>query len=281
MSTSFMNDRNIAALVYLRQGKYKTAVKQLSRALQHLASYSQNYHGGTSDGTTSTLSYSNDPLPLYNSNTAPAEPPERISVISPPPPTVISLLQAVLVATPANTPPATTSTRSGTHPHDEEEDASNSNMYGQGNAFYERAFELPHAIDQVLAGDPFRTHTTCVLLYNTALAYQLSGVQTGTTGRTGLLNRAVDVYGMIFTITGPRANVLYPTLSTLLLGVCNNLTQLHLELHEISHMKAARSLLRDFLEHTSVQELSRSDLNFFQLSLYCLELDTFHYALAA
>jgi len=268
MST-FINDRNTAAIFYLRQGKHEAAVEELSRAVQyHLASHSRkNEHDtGKADGA-STLYCSNGLSPLHNCNTALPEPPEGIELISPPPP---------MVVTPTNTATPTT-TRSETRP---QEEAPNSKVYEQDDAFYEYAFELPNTIDQVLTCIPFRTQVTCVLLYNTALAYQLSGVQIGT-GRTRLLHRAVNAYGLIFTTIGPHATVLYPALSTLLLGVCNNLTQLHLELQEVSHMKAARNMLRDFLVHTPVQQLSMSDLRFFHFSLHCFDLEVFHYAAAA
>jgi hypothetical protein len=192
----------------------------------------------------------------------------------PPTPTETTPSISTKELAPLNSPrPLTTiSTATGDSSLDENADTNAQPCH----VLYDCAF-LVRATDELLVTE-YRTHGSAVLLYNTAMAYQRWGIQSG---KASPLFNAVKLYGMIFTVTGPHAICLYPCLTILLLALCNNLTQLHLELMQQGHMRAARDILRDFLAQTPKERLSLSDFTFFNLSLYCLEREDFRYPPAA
>lgn len=141
---------------------------------------------------------------------------------------------------------------------------------------YEYAFLLPHNDDKLTT--LYKRHTIVVLLYNMGLAYQRLGIQTG---KDVSLYSAAIVYGMIFNVTGGHSVYLFPSLRYLHLGLCNNLTYLHLVLLQEGPMRAARDLLRDFLRQLPLDNMPQEQYAFFRLSLFCLEKEEFQYSPAA
>ena len=166
-----------------------------------------------------------------------------------------------------------------------------------GHVMYETAFLLACPVDDTTA--EYHELATAVVLYNTALAYHLYGLETG---KRKILLDAAALYTLIVTKAtaattdddsgnskGFKDNSDNSTIITsfrefpaLLLGASNNLVHIHLTLYAVPEMQAARTTLRGLLKHVTscpimLFHLSLGDcqsqhvLIFFRMNLLCLE----------
>jgi hypothetical protein len=166
-----------------------------------------------------------------------------------------------------------------------------------GHVMYETAFLLACPTDDTTA--EYQEHATAVVLYNTALAYHLYGLETG---KRKILLDAAALYKLIVTkattaVTSDGSSnskdlnensdnstiiTSFQEFPALLLGASNNLVHIHLALYAVPEMQAARTTLRGLLKHIiscpiMLFHLSLGDcesqhvLIFFRMNLLCLE----------
>jgi hypothetical protein len=166
-----------------------------------------------------------------------------------------------------------------------------------GHVMYETAFLLTCRTDDTTA--EYQEHATAVVLYNTALAYHLYGLETG---KRKILLDAAALYTLIVTkattvVSSDGSNnskdlnensdnsaiiTSFKEFPALLLGASNNLVHIHLALYAVPEMQAARTTLRGLLKHViscpiMLSHLSLGDcesqqvLIFFRMNLLCLE----------
>jgi hypothetical protein len=163
-----------------------------------------------------------------------------------------------------------------------------------GHVMYETAFLLACLTDDTTA--EYQEHATAVVLYNTALAYHLYGLETG---KRKILLDAAALYTLIVTKATTAATdddnsnsneisdnstiiTAFQEFPALLLGASNNLVHIHLSLYAVPEMQAARTTLRGLLKHViscpiMLFHLSLGDcqfqhvLIFFHMNLLCLE----------
>jgi hypothetical protein len=163
-----------------------------------------------------------------------------------------------------------------------------------GHAMYETAFLLPCPTDGSVDHAEHAV-AVAVILYNTALSYHRHGLETGK--RRTLLDAAA-LYNLIvtmatargdnckndnITLSSPEAAAAAPAL---LLGACNNLIHIHLELFDIQEMRVVRETLRDLLRQILARPAMIACLPgqthvFFLLNMFCLEQQDFCHARAA
>jgi hypothetical protein len=170
-----------------------------------------------------------------------------------------------------------------------------------GHVMYETAFLLACPVDDTTA--EYEELATAVVLYNTALAYHLYGLETG---KRKILLDAAALYTLIVAkaTTATTGNDLkedsdnstiitsFQEFPALLLGASNNLVHIHLALYAVPEMQAARTTLRGLLKHIiscpiMLSHLSPGDsqsqhvLIFFRMNLLCLEQQESRHAPAA
>jgi hypothetical protein len=177
-----------------------------------------------------------------------------------------------------------------------------------GHAMYETAFLLPSPVDDTT--NEYQELATAVVLYNTALAYHLYGLETG---ERKILLDAAALYTLIVTkattATSDDDNngisndfkensdkstfiTSFQEYPALVLGASNNLVHIHLALYAVPDMQAARTTLRGLLKHViscpiMLFHLSLGDcqfqhvLIFFHMNLLCLEQQESRHAEAA
>lgn len=165
-----------------------------------------------------------------------------------------------------------------------------------GHVMCETAFLLACPTDVTTA--KYQEHATAVVLYNTALACHLYGLETG---KRKILLDAAALYTLIVakatktaTVEGnnikdPSENsdnssiiTFFQEFPALLLGASNNLVHIHLALYAVPEMQAARSTLRGLLKDVISSPIMLSHLSpcecqsqhvliFFRMNLLCLE----------
>ena len=124
----------------------------------------------------------------------------------------------------------------------------------------------------------YRTQAIAVILYNTALAYHRSGIESG---KSAELWHAAATYSLIPSMLGQDGLQKFPELVVLTLGLISNVAHIHLELRQASGLQTALAILRDLMIRVPYECMPREDYAFFQLHLLCLQEENFSYAPAA
>jgi hypothetical protein len=144
---------------------------------------------------------------------------------------------------------------------------------------YDRAFLFPphsSGCEGTLYG--YRTQAIAVLLYNTALAYHRSGIESG---KSAELWHAAATYNLIPSMLGQEGLQNYPEMVVLILGLISNLAHIHLEFREEPGLQSALAILQDLILRVPYESMPQEDYAFFQLHLICLQRESFSYAPAA
>jgi hypothetical protein len=149
----------------------------------------------------------------------------------------------------------------------------------RGSDIYDRAFLFPPhygGSEDVLY--QYRKQAIAVLLYNTALAYHRSGIESG---KSAELWHAAATYNLIPSMLGQEGLQKYPEMVVLVLGLISNVAHIHLELRQEPGLQSALAILRDLMIRVPYESMPQEDYAFFQLHLICLQQDNFCYAPAA
>jgi hypothetical protein len=157
--------------------------------------------------------------------------------------------------------------------------ASTPNPQARNSDIYDSAFLFPpHSSGSEEVMYEYRTQAIAVLLYNTALAYHRSGIESG---KSAELWHAAATYNLIPSMLGQEGLQKYPELVVLTLGLISNLAHIQLELRQASALQSALAILRDLMIRVPYECMPQEDYAFFQLHLFCLQEENFSYAPAA
>jgi hypothetical protein len=272
-ASAFIRSMNASAVNYMQHGMNQKAVGQLKQAMGCLSTYLQHEERNSirdaslrmkQTGNFSSCPHEESPVPL---STAEFGPPSSTTSFHFPS-ICISRDTSTHGAQPRQGSSASIST-STSHPQAQ---ARNSDIY-------DKAFLLPPhygGSDDVMC--EYRTQAIAVILYNTALAYHRSGIESG---KSAELWHAAATYNLIPSMLGQEGLQKFPELVVLILGLISNVAHIHLELRQASGLQSALAILRDLMIRVPYECVPQEDYAFFQLHLICLQEENFSYAPAA
>jgi hypothetical protein len=273
-SSTSINDANTKAVAYMKAGRHQEAVIELAKAMRILSS-----HIPMIGNNQNNINVNNISMTHKSDDTVPPVAPSCVPMILKTNGMVIESITSSASAIPAfriesiDVPSRIKYGRISGH------------FVGSGNQdyVYDRPFTIapwssPSLTDTLLC-EHYRTETSAVLLFNTALAYHQRGILVGTGEGLPMhhhLTNAESTYHMILTMiaadgaslllsspptaaaaatdtdTASRVGVWWtrrhPSLAVLSMAVSNNLTQIYLEQLDQVLMRSSRALLRNMLQ---------------------------------
>jgi hypothetical protein len=270
-ASAFIRSMNASAVNYMQHGMNQNAVGQLKQAMGCLTTYLQHEERNSirdaslrmkQTGNSSSHPHQEAPVPLSTTGCG-------LPLSTTPfhfPSTCISRAQP---RQGSSTSISTSTSTSTSHPQ----------AQARSSDIYDRAFLFPpHSDGSDDEMYEYRTQAIAVILYNTALAYHRSGIESG---KSAELWHAASTYNLIPSMLGQDGLQKFPQLVVLILGLISNVAQIHLELRQVSGMQSALAILRDLMIRVPYECMPREDYAFFQLHLLCLQEENFSYAPAA
>jgi hypothetical protein len=268
-ASAYIRSMNANAVNYMQHGMNQRAVGQLKQAMGCLTTYlAHEERNGMRDAFLRMKQMGNF------SSYPHQEPPVSISTttFSPPLSTVPLHFPSTCISRKTNQIDGSSTSISTSTSHQQAQ-ARNSDTY-------DRAFLFPPhygGSEEVMLYE-YRTQAIAVLLYNTALAYHRSGIQSG---KSAELWHAASTYNLIPSMLGQDGLQKYPELVVLVLGLISNVANIYYELRQGPALQSALAILRDLMIRVPYECMPREDYAFFQLHLLCLQEDNFSYAPAA
>jgi hypothetical protein len=272
-ASAYIRSMNANAVNYMQHGMNQRAVGQLKEAMGCLTTYlAHEERNSMRDAFIRMKQMGNF------SSYPPQETPVPLStdVFSPPLSTVPLHFPSTCISR------NTTQTAEPSHGSSPSISTSTSHQQAQArnSDTYDRAFLFPPhygGSEEVILYE-YRTQAIAVLLYNTALAYHRSGIESG---KSAELWHAAATYNLIPSMLGQDGLQKYPELVVLILGLISNVAHIYYELRQGSALQASLAILRDLMIRVPYECMPREDYAFFQLHLLCLQEDNFSYAPAA